>query len=90
MILPSHDAEHILVKLGFRCIHPTEFCLKDGSLVWIQAIGWPLENKELPPSESHAATLRMYAVRYQSGKVEELDEVDVQSLVGTETWQNAS
>ena len=78
-----------LLRLGFRCIHPTRFILSDRSVVTVQAEGWLLVEKVLPKTEDEARTLRLYRVRYVTGSFETLDEVDVINLVGKEAFLRA-
>ncbi len=82
------DPPEILKRLGFRCIEPTQFALSDGTTVTVQADGWMLKAKALPPTESEAACLRLYRVYYSSGRSESLDESDVIGLVGEAAFRD--
>ncbi len=82
---PALDTD-TLQRLGFRCLEPTEFRLRDGSRVLVQADGWMLSDQTLPESEVEASCLRFYHVLYSRGGLENLDETDVMALVGKEVF----
>ena len=76
------DSPADLERLHFRCIEPTQFRLSSGEIVTVQANGWLLAAKELPPTDEEATRLRFYHIYYASGETELLDEADVINLVG--------
>ena len=88
-MLEPLDSQDILKRLGFRCIQPTKFLLKDGSTITVQADGWLLTTKELPSTDREASILRLYHVYYPGGATENLDEVDVMALVSEELFKIA-
>ncbi len=90
MLLPQLDRPDVLRQLGFRCIEPTRFVLRDGSVVTVHASGWMLKDKARPATETEARCLRLYTVYYPASGTEELDEWDVEFLVGPEAWNASS
>jgi len=77
----------LLEQLHFRCIEPTQFRLDDGAIVTVQADGWLLADKELPPTDQEAALLRLYHIYYATGETELLDEADLINLVGSAAFK---
>ena len=89
-LLPQGDPPDVLRRLGFRCIEPVSFRLRDGSEAVVHASGWMLAEKELPATDAEAGCLRLYTVYYPGYGTEELDEHDVAALVGREAWERAA
>jgi hypothetical protein len=87
MLLPQLDPPDILRRLGFRCVEPQRFTLRNGTVVTVHASGWILRDKTLSATEAEARCLRLYTVYYPEGGTEELDEHDVAFLVGAGTWE---
>jgi len=85
-MLPQMDSPENLRLLGFRCIDPQEFTVADGSIVGVHALCWMSMDRTRPATESEARCLRLYTVYYAQGGTEELDEPDVERLVGVEVW----